>query len=64
VQVDQAEERLAEVLGGGVLAKTSAVVPEVFRARGLDAGEDPHGFGLDYPQGGLDEISAVPPEAR
>jgi hypothetical protein len=43
VQVDDAEERLALLLGGDVLAEPSAVVAEVLRASGLDAGEDAHG---------------------
>ena len=42
VQVDDAEERLAELLRGRVLAEAAAEVAEVLRARRLDAGEDPH----------------------
>jgi hypothetical protein len=48
MEVDDAEERLPELLGGGVLAKASAVVAEVLRAGGLDAGEDPHDR-VNYP---------------
>ena len=49
VQVDDAEERPARsapVLGRRVLAEAARLVAEVLRARGLDAGEDPHGFEL------------------
>ncbi len=42
VEVDDAEERVAELLGRGVLAEAAAVVAEVLRAGRLDAGEDPH----------------------
>jgi hypothetical protein len=42
VQVDDAEERLAQLLGGRILAKAAAVVAEVLRARGLDPREDTH----------------------
>ena len=48
MEVDDAEERIAEVLRGRVLAKAAAVVAEVLRARRLDAREDPHYLGLDY----------------
>ncbi len=42
MQVDDAEERVAELLGGGVLAEPARIVAEVLRARRLDAREDPH----------------------
>ena len=42
VQVDDAEERLAELLRRRVLAEPAAEVAEVLRARRLDAREDPH----------------------
>ena len=43
VQVDDAEERVALLLGGGVLAEAADQVAEVFLAGRLDAGEDAHG---------------------
>ena len=42
VEVDDAEERLAVLLGLRVLAEAADVVAEVLVARRLDAGEDPH----------------------
>ena len=42
VQVDDAEEALAALLRGGVLAEAADQVAEVLVAGGLDAGEDPH----------------------
>jgi hypothetical protein len=42
VEVDDAEEGVAELLCRGVLAKAAGVVPDVLRARRLDAREDPH----------------------
>ncbi len=42
VQVDDAEERLALLLGRRVLAEATAVVADVLRARRLDSREDPH----------------------
>src|SRR5436305_954179 len=42
VQVDDAEERLALILGGAVLAVAAGVVAEGLVARGSDAGEDAH----------------------
>ena len=42
VQVDDAEERLAELLRLRVLAEAADVVAEVLVARRLDAREDPH----------------------
>ena len=46
VEVDDAEERVAELLGRGVLAEAAAVVAEVFRAGRLEAGEDPQREGI------------------
>ena len=46
VEVDDAEERVAELLGRGVLAEAAAVVAEVLGAGRLDAGEDPHRAGI------------------
>ena len=43
VQVDDAEERLALLLGRRILAEAAAVVAERLFARGSDAGEDAHG---------------------
>ena len=43
VQVDDAEEGLAALLRRRVLAETADQVAQVLVARGLDAGEDPHG---------------------
>ena len=43
VQVDDAEEALAALLRRRVLAESADQVAEVLVARGLDAGEDPHG---------------------
>src|SRR6185369_10150783 len=40
--VDDAEERLAELLRVGVLAEAADVVAEVLFPGGLDAREDPH----------------------
>ena len=55
VQVDDAEERVARllllVLGRDVLAEAARVVPEVLRARRLDAGEDPHAPIVPEPAG-------------
>ena len=48
VQVDDAEERLALLLGRGVLAEPAGVVAEVLGARGLDPGKDPHGSILSF----------------
>ena len=42
VEVDDAEERVALLLGGGVLAEAADQVAEVFLAGRLDAGEDAH----------------------
>jgi len=42
VQVDDAEEPVALLLGRRVLAKAADQVAEVFAARGLDAREDSH----------------------
>jgi len=42
VRVDDAEERLAELLRLRVLAETADLVAEVLVARRLDAGEDEH----------------------
>jgi hypothetical protein len=42
MQVDDAEEGLAEVLGGRVLPEAAAVVTEVLRTGRLDAGKDAH----------------------
>ena len=44
VEVDDAEERLAELLCPRVLAEAADVVAEMLVAGGLDAREDPHGF--------------------
>ena len=41
-QVDDAEERLALLLRGGVLAEAPAVVAEGLRAGGSDTAEDAH----------------------
>jgi hypothetical protein len=41
VEVDDAEEGVARLLGLDVLAEAAAVVPERLSARGLDPGEDP-----------------------
>jgi hypothetical protein len=49
VEIDDAEEGIAEVLRCCVLAKTSAVIPEMLSAGGLDAGKDAHGSGLIIP---------------
>ncbi len=43
VEVDDAEERVAPLLGGGVLAEATDQVAEMFLAGRLDAGEDAHG---------------------
>src|SRR5581483_5285907 len=43
VQVDDAEEAVAALLRGGVLAEAADQVAEVLGARRLDAGKDPHG---------------------
>jgi hypothetical protein len=43
VEVDDAEERLAELLRAGVLTKAADVVAEVLVAGRLDAREDLHG---------------------
>src|SRR5204862_355332 len=42
VEVDDAEERVAELLGRDVVSARSDVVAEVLRARRLDAGKDAH----------------------
>ena len=42
VQVDDAEEGVALVLGRDVLAHRADVVADVFGTRGLDAGENAH----------------------
>ena len=53
VQVDDAEERVALLLGGDVLPEPAAVVAEGLVPRGPDAGEDPHS--VDYRgDGGVD----------
>ena len=44
VQVDDAEEALAALLRGGVLAEAADQVAEVLVARRLDAREDAHGL--------------------
>ena len=47
VEVGDAEEDLAELLCRGILPEAAAVVAEMLRARGLNAGEDAHGrYGL------------------
>ncbi len=43
VQVDDAEDALAALLARDVLGDRPDVVAQVLSARGLDAGEDPHG---------------------
>jgi hypothetical protein len=42
VQVDDAEEAVAPLLGRRVLAEAPDQVAEMLVAGGLDAGEDPH----------------------
>ena len=51
VQVDDAEERVALVLGRDVLAHRADVVADVFGTRGLDAGENAHGSHLSLVAG-------------
>ena len=62
VEVDDAEERLSELLRARVLAEPSDVVAEMLVAGGLDAREDPHSTPfarLRRPKGVLDALAAA-----